>query len=68
MAKMHSRKKGKAGSKKPSVPAKWLDYKEKEVERLVIKLRKDGMQTTSIGRILRDQMGCRLSRTPPERL
>jgi small subunit ribosomal protein S15 len=57
MAKMHSRKKGKAGSKKPSVPAKWVEYKDKEVERLVLKLRKDGLQAASIGMTLRDQYG-----------
>ena len=57
MARMHSRKKGKAGSKKPSIPAKWVEYKDKEVERLVIKLRKDGMQSAEIGRLLRDQYG-----------
>jgi small subunit ribosomal protein S15 len=57
MARMHSRKKGRAGSKKPTVPAKWVEYKNKEVERLVIKLKKDGLQTTDIGRLLRDQYG-----------
>ena len=57
MARMHSRKKGKAGSKKPSVSAKWVEYKDKEVERLVVKLRKDGLQSTDIGRVLRDQYG-----------
>jgi len=57
MARMHSRKKGKAGSKKPTTPAKWVEYKNKEVERLVIKLRKDGLQSTDIGRLLRDQYG-----------
>ena len=41
MAKMHSRKKGKAGSKKPATQAKWVTYKGKEVERLIIKLRND---------------------------
>jgi small subunit ribosomal protein S15 len=57
MARMYSRKKGKAGSKKPSVPAKWVEYKDKEVERLVVKLRKDDLQSADIGRILRDQYG-----------
>ena len=57
MARMHSRKKGRAGSKKPSVPAKWVGYKDKEVERLVIKLRNDGLQSSNIGRVLRDQYG-----------
>jgi small subunit ribosomal protein S15 len=57
MAKMHSRKKGRAGSKKPSVSAKWVEHKGKEVERLVVKLRKDGLRSVDIGRILRDQYG-----------
>jgi small subunit ribosomal protein S15 len=57
MARMHSRKKGKAGSKKPAAPAKWVEYKDKEVERLVLKLRKDGLNAADIGRTLRDQYG-----------
>ena len=57
MARMHSRKKGKAGSKRPTTPVKWVVYKDKEVERLVIKIRKDGLETPAIGRILRDQYG-----------
>jgi small subunit ribosomal protein S15 len=54
---MHSRKRGKSGSKKPSIAPKWVEYKDKEVERLIIKLRKDGMQSVAIGRVLRDQYG-----------
>lgn len=57
MAKMHSRKKGNAGSKKPIAVAKWTEYDEGEVQKLVLKLRKDGMETAGIGRILRDQYG-----------
>lgn len=57
MAKMHSRKKGRAGSKKSPVIAKWIEYSNKEVEKLVLKLRKDGLSATDIGRILRDQYG-----------
>ncbi len=57
MAKMHSRKKGKSGSKKPSVSPKWVEHKDKEVERLVVKLRKDGLRSVDIGRVLRDQYG-----------
>ncbi len=54
---MHSRKKGKAGSKRPTLQARWVSYKDKEVDRLVIKLRKDGLQSPDIGRTLRDQYG-----------
>lgn len=54
---MHSRKKGRAGSKRPAAPAKWVEYNESEVERLVLKLRKDGLNPSDIGRTLRDQYG-----------
>jgi small subunit ribosomal protein S15 len=57
MARMHSRKKGRAGSKKPMVSAQWVTYDAKEVERLVLKLRKDGMNSSVIGMTLRDQYG-----------
>jgi len=57
MAKMHSRKKGRAGSKKPSAMARWVEYNDKEVERLVLKLHKDGLNAADTGRILRDQYG-----------
>jgi len=58
MARMHSRKKGKSGSKKPvKKEAKWVEYKPKEVEDLVIKYAKKGMQSAQIGVILRDQYG-----------
>ena len=54
---MHSRKKGRASSKKPAAVAKWIEYNNKEVERLVLKLRKDGLNAAGVGRILRDQYG-----------
>ena len=58
MARMYSRKKGKSGSKKPvQKVAKWIDYKPNEVEDLVIKYAKQGLQSAQIGVILRDQYG-----------
>ena len=57
MARMHSRKKGKAASKKPMISAQWVSYDPKEVERLVLKLRKEGMTSAKIGMTLRDQYG-----------
>lgn len=54
---MHSRKKGRARSKKPAAISKWVEYNDKEVERLVLKLRKDGLNAAGIGRVLRDQYG-----------
>ncbi len=59
MARMHSRRKGKAGSKKPirkTVPS-WLRYKPKEVELLVVKLAKEGYAPSKIGLFLRDTYG-----------
>ncbi len=55
---MHSRKKGKSASKKPvKKEAKWVEYKPKEVEDLVIKYAKQGMKSAKIGIVLRDQYG-----------
>ncbi len=59
MARMHSRKKGKAGSKRPAVKAKpsWVRYKDKEVELLIVKLAKEGKVPSQIGMLLRDTYG-----------
>ncbi len=58
MARMHSRAKGKSSSKKPikKIPA-WAPYKEKEVEKLVVKYAKAGRTSSEIGLILRDVHG-----------
>ncbi len=58
MARMHSRKKGKAKSRKPSdtAPA-WTPYGDKEVQKLVLKYAKLGKDTSEIGIILRDSYG-----------
>ncbi len=59
MARMHSRKRGKSGSKKPikkALPV-WLRYKPKEVELLIAKLAKEGKSSSEIGIILRDTYG-----------
>lgn len=59
MARMYSRRKGKAGSSKPSQPSvpSWVRYKEKEIELLIIKFVKEGKSTSQIGIILRDTYG-----------
>ena len=59
MAKMHSRKRGNAGSKKPLKPVKpsWQRYKPKEVEMLITKLLKEGKSMSETGLILRDTYG-----------
>src|SRR3989338_3061332 len=59
MARMHSRKKGKAGSKKPSKEKTqpWISYSAHEVEQLVVKLAKTGSSASKVGMILRDNYG-----------
>ncbi|UCE10371.1 MAG: 30S ribosomal protein S15 [Candidatus Thorarchaeota archaeon] len=67
MARMHTRRKGQSGSRRPStlrVP-EWID-KEKNadwVETKVIELAKAGNTPSMIGMILRDQYGIPLVRT-----
>ena len=58
MARMHSRKKGNAGSTKPvEKKASWVSYKPNEIEALIVKLAKQGNTTSQIGLILRDSYG-----------
>lgn len=57
MARIHARRKGKSGSKKPLIaenPA-WVGLSSEEVEKLVVKLAKDGHPAAKIGLILRDE-------------
>lgn len=59
MARMHSRKKGKASSKRPlgkETPS-WVRYKAKELELIIVKLFKEGLNATQIGITLRDTYG-----------
>ncbi|QQG39957.1 MAG: 30S ribosomal protein S15 [Candidatus Aenigmatarchaeota archaeon] len=59
MARMHSGKHGKSRSKRPirkTVP-KWVRYKPDEVEKLVLKLAKEGRTSAQIGTLLRDEYG-----------
>lgn len=59
MARMHSRKKGKSGSKKPmkSNKAIWEKYNDKEVVLLIEKFAKEGKTSSEIGITLRDSYG-----------
>jgi small subunit ribosomal protein S15 len=55
----HRRYKGKSGSKRvyrDSIPT-WVPYTEKEVEKLIVELAKQGYTPAKIGLILRDQYG-----------
>jgi len=59
MAKMHSRARGKSGSKKPAekILKSWIKYSSEEIEKLVIKLAKSGKTTAQVGLELRDSYG-----------
>ena len=59
MARMHSRKRGRARSKKPLIKKKpvWLRYSPKEIELLIVKLAKEGNAPSRIGLFLRDSYG-----------
>jgi small subunit ribosomal protein S15 len=59
MARMHSGKRGKSGSKRPvkKVVPTWVRYKDKEAELLITKLSKEGNTTSKIGMVLRDSYG-----------
>jgi len=59
MARIYSRKKGAHGSKKPPVKIvpKWVKYKNKDIEKLILKLAKEKKNSAVIGIILRDQYG-----------
>ncbi len=56
---MHSRKRGQAGSTKPTEMKKpfWNNKKAKEIEMVIAKLAKDGNTASKIGIILRDSYG-----------
>jgi small subunit ribosomal protein S15 len=58
MARMHSRDKGKSKSDRPDkkIPS-WAPYKDKEVEKLVIKYGKSELSPSEIGLTLRDTYG-----------
>ena len=51
MARMHSRKKGKSGSKRPSrlIKPDWCEYTPEQVEELVVQLAKKGESASTIG-------------------
>jgi len=59
MARIYSRKKGKAGSTKPVKKSKpsWLTYTPDVVVQLVLKLAKGDKTASQIGAILRDSYG-----------
>lgn len=57
MARVHTRGKGKSGSKRPLTKKnpEWVTLTTKEVEDLVVKYHRDGVGSAAIGLRLRDQ-------------
>lgn len=64
MARMHSRKKGTSGSKRPARLEKpvWVELSAEEVENEVIKLARKGLTKSRIGITLRDSYGVPLTK------
>ncbi len=59
MARMHSRKKGKSGSKKPASKEnpKWVEFSAEEITEAIVNLANSGHSPSEIGLVLRDQYG-----------
>ncbi len=57
MARMHARKRGSSGSRRPLVTENpdWVPVEEEEIEELIVKLANEGLNSAKIGVILRDQ-------------
>jgi small subunit ribosomal protein S15 len=59
MARIHTRRKGQAGSRRPSAPRvpEWMNRDARWVEGMVVDLAKAGSSPSVIGQTLRDQYG-----------
>ncbi len=59
MARMHTRRKGQAGSKKPlrTEPPKWSNTSKEEIENTIQQLASQGKSSSEIGMTLRDRFG-----------
>jgi len=58
MSRMYSRRKGKSGSKAPVQKiAPWVKLKPAEIEQIITKLAKQGLNSAKIGLTLRDEYG-----------
>ncbi|MBI5228966.1 30S ribosomal protein S15 [Candidatus Micrarchaeota archaeon] len=59
MARMHTRKKGKSGSRRPiaRIPPSWVQYSKDDISGLVLKFANEGKNPAQIGQILRDEYG-----------
>ncbi len=59
MARMHSRKKGKSGRKRPKskTASEWVEPKKADIEEIILKMAKEGVPGSKIGLALRDKHG-----------
>ena len=59
MARLHSGKRGKAGTKRPksSVAPSWTDLPKEEIKETIVKMAKEGVPPSKIGLYFRDQHG-----------
>jgi len=65
MARLHTKKKGRSGSRKPAsrIPPAWVKHSKEEIWALVEKLAKEGKPPAMIGQQLRDDYGVPSVRT-----
>jgi len=59
IARLHSKRKGKSGTKRPKEKAspEWVDAKKAEIRETVLRMAKEGVPSSKIGLALRDQYG-----------
>jgi small subunit ribosomal protein S15 len=59
LARMHTRRKGQAGSTKPyrTEPVKWSNTNKDEIEKTILQLATQGKSSSEIGMSLRDRHG-----------
>lgn len=59
MARLHSRKKGKAGTKRPKSKTlpEWVSVDKAEMKETILKMAREGVPASKIGLHLRDNMG-----------
>lgn len=59
MARLHSKKKGKSGTKRPKdkTAPDWTPMKKADIEEAIVKMASEGMTPARIGLVMRDQHG-----------
>jgi len=57
MARMHARRRGRSGSRRPLITEnpEWVPLSKEEIENIVVKMGQDGVPAARIGLVLRDQ-------------